>query len=74
MGNCLVTKSVDTVRATPRSADSKLDLEEAPKQLVVDMSKRRHHDEEDDGAITERTAQMVTFFSNTLPTFNSNRK
>ena len=62
MGNCLVTKSVDTIRSTPRNHDSRLDDEEAPKQLVVDMSKRRHHDEEDEGTITERTAQMVKFF------------
>jgi len=49
MGNCLVTKSVDNVKQTPRKENTKnLDLEEAPKQLVVDMSKRRGKDYDDD--------------------------
>jgi len=50
MGNCLVTKSVDNVKSTPRKESTKnLDaLEEAPKQLVVDMSKRRGKDYDDD--------------------------
>lgn len=49
MGNCLVTKSVDTVSSTPRARNAKgNETEEAPKQLVVDMSKRRNHETEED--------------------------
>lgn len=67
MGNCLVTKSVDTIKSTPRQNDSKFDMEEAPKQLVVDMSKRRNHDDDDDGGITDRTAEMVKTFLSAQP-------
>jgi len=49
MGNCLVTKSVDNIKATPRTKG--LDLEEAPRQLVVDMSKRKDYDDDKDDII-----------------------
>ncbi len=61
MGNCLVTKSVDSVKATPkRENTSHITLEEAPKQLVVDMSKRRGKDEEDDKDDHGNNSPVVT--------------
>ena len=65
MGNCLVTKSVDNVRSTPRRDHNKhLDHEEAPKQLIVDMSKRKgnDHEEEDDSPAAGASKVPLVFY------------
>lgn len=62
MGNCLVTKSVDTVSSTPRRRATKTtELEEAPKHLVVDMS-RKNHETEEEPQHGEPVVESVGFF------------
>ncbi len=65
MGNCLVTKSVDNIKATPRTKG--LDLEEAPKQLVVDMSKRKDYDDDKDDIIHGLQTPKVIFSKRLFP-------